>query len=266
MAYEQIKSEQRGEILLLTLNRPDRLNAWTPTMMVELVDAIEGANADKAIGAIVMTGEGRGFCAGADIEAVFKTRISGTDPGANTAGGQGGLPSGLDWVGLCRRSKPLVAAVNGHAVGLGTTMILPFDFIVASEAAKFALPFVKMGIVPELASSYFLQARIGFSRASDLMLSGRSVSGQEAFALGLANSVVAADHLIDKAVEVARAVAANPDPMLRMTKELLSRNALEADMSVVQERESEKLRICWSTPEHKEAVAAFMEKRPARFR
>jgi enoyl-CoA hydratase/carnithine racemase len=266
MAYEQIKSEQRGEILLLTLNRPERLNAWTPKMMVELVDAIEGANADKAVGAIVVTGEGRGFCAGADIEAVFKTRISGTDPGANTAGGQGGLPSGLDWVGLCRKSKPLVAAVNGHAVGIGTTMILPFDFIVASEAAKFALPFVKMGIVPELASSYFLQARIGFGRASDLMLSGRSVSGQEAFELGLANSVAPAEGLLDKAFGVARAVAANPDPMLRMTKQLLSRNALEPDWNVVQERESEQLRICWATPEHKEAVAAFMEKRPARFR
>lgn len=266
MAYEQIKSEQRGEIRLLTLNRPERLNAWTPKMMVELVDAIEGANADNSIGAIVMTGEGRGFCAGADIEAVFKSRISGTDPGANTAGGQGGLPAGLDWIGLCRKSKPLIAAVNGHAVGIGTTMILPFDFIVASEAAKFALPFVKMGIVPELASSYFLQARIGFGRASDLMLTGRPVSGQEAFALGLANSVVAAENLIDKAIEVGRSVAANPDPMLRMTKELLSKNALEADWNLVQERESEMLRQCWVTPEHKEAVAAFMEKRPARFR
>ncbi|MCC6919262.1 MAG: enoyl-CoA hydratase/isomerase family protein [Alphaproteobacteria bacterium] len=266
MAYQQIKAEQRGEVLLLTLNRPDKLNAWTPQMMVELVDAIEGANANKAIGAIVVTGEGRGFCAGADIEAVFKSRIQGNDPGANTAGGQGGLPSGLDWIGLCRSSKPLVAAVNGHAVGIGTTMILPFDFIVASDAAKFALPFVKMGIVPELASSYFLQARIGFGRASDLMLSGRSISGQEAFDLGLANAVVPAEGLMDKALGVARAVAANPDPMLRMTKELLSQNALERDMNVVQERESEKLRICWATPEHKEAVAAFMEKRPARFR
>src|SRR3954467_10483867 len=95
MEYEQIRSERRGEVQLVTLSRPERLNAWTPRMAEELVDAFESANGDSAIGAIVVTGEGRGFCAGADMEATFSVRIGGGDPGANTAGGQGGLPEGL---------------------------------------------------------------------------------------------------------------------------------------------------------------------------
>src|SRR6185436_5535285 len=118
-----------------TLNRPQRLNAWTPQMSVEQADAIERANGNRAIGAIVMTGAGRGFCAGADMEATFKSRIEGTDPGGNTAAGQGGMPAGLDWVKMARASKPLIAAVNGAAVGIGMTMILPFDVIVASDKA-----------------------------------------------------------------------------------------------------------------------------------
>lgn len=265
-AYETIRAETRGAIRLITLNRPDRLNAWTPLMMAELQDAIEAANADAAIGAVVMTGEGRGFCAGADIEAVFKTRLSGADPGGNTAQGQGGLPAGLDWIGLVRRSKPLIAAVNGPAVGIGVTMILAFDVIVASEAARFGLPFVKMGIVPELASSHFLTARIGFGRASELMLSGRLISGREAFEKGLADAIAAPEAMLEEAMRIANGIAANPDPMLRMTKQLLTENALERDWHVVQKRETEQLRICYDTPEHKEAVSAFLEKRPARFR
>ena len=139
MKYEHILYEQHGPVALVTLNRPERLNAWIPAMSVEQADAIERANADPAIGAIVMTGAGRGFCAGADVDATFRTRIEGRDPGKNTADGSGGLPKGLDWVGLVRRSKPLVAAVNCAAVGIGLTMILPFDLIVASERAKFGM-------------------------------------------------------------------------------------------------------------------------------
>ena len=134
MNYEQITYETRGDVALITLNRPEKLNAWTPRMAVEQADAIERANADPAIGAIVMTGAGRGFCAGADMEATFKTRIDGTDPGGDTARGSGRHARrprlGRSWRA---RPKPLVAAVNGAAVGIGMTMILPFDVIVASE-------------------------------------------------------------------------------------------------------------------------------------
>jgi enoyl-CoA hydratase/carnithine racemase len=266
MTYTTIKYQAEAPVGLITLNRPDRLNAWTPKMSEEMADAIERANKDRAIGAIVVTGEGRGFCAGADIEHTFKSRIDGKDPGADTAGGQGGLPRGLDWIGLVRSSKPLIAAVNGPAVGIGVTMILPFDLIIASEAAKFGLAFVRMGIVPELASSHFLVSRIGWGKASELMLTARMVDGREAAAIRLADYVTPPDGLLAKAFEMGKAMSANPDPMLRMTKDLLSKNACEQDMTLAQKRESEYLRACWVTPEHKEAVQAFLEKRPARFR
>jgi enoyl-CoA hydratase/carnithine racemase len=266
MAYALITYERRGAVGVITLNRPERLNAWTPAMAVEQAHAIEAANADPAIGALVMTGAGRGFCAGADMEETFKSRLDGKDPGEDTASGSGGMPATLDWVGLVRRSKPIVAAVNGAAVGIGMTMILPCDVIVASEKAKFGMLFIKVGLVPELASTHFLVQRIGFGRASEMCLSGKLYTGAEAHGWGLADRLCSADELLDRAVALADEIAANPDPQLRMIKELLSRNGTDPDLGRVQQLESEHLRECWRSPEHKEAVAAFLEKRPPRFR
>ena len=266
MSYERILYEQRGEVALVTLNRPEKLNAWTPQMSAEQADAIERANADRSIGAIVMTGAGRGFCAGADMSETFKERIEGRDPGADTAHGQGGMPAGLDWVRLCRGAKPLVAAVNGAAVGIGMTMILPFDLIVASEKARFGMLFIKVGLVPELASSHLLTARVGLGKASEMCLSGRIYGAAEAAACGLVDRLVEPDKLLETAFEAAREISANPDPQLRMIKQLLTRNACETDLDLVQQRESEMIRECWKSPEHKEAVAAFLEKRPPKFR
>jgi len=266
MSYSLVTVERRDAVALITLNRPEKLNAWTPAMAVEQARAIEEANADPAVGAIVMTGAGRGFCAGADMEATFKSRIDGVDPGEDTASGSGGMPATLDWVGLLRRSKPLVAAVNGAAVGIGMTMILPFDVIVASEKAKFGMLFIKVGLVPELASTHFLVQRVGFGRASEMCLSGRLYSGAEAHAWGLADRVCAPETLLDEALKLAADIAANPDPQLRMIKALLSRNGSDTDLGAVQRLESEMLRDCWKSPEHKEAVTAFLEKRTPRFR
>ena len=266
MAYEFITYERRDAVGLITLNRPEKLNAWTPRMSVEQADAIEAANADDAVGAIVMTGAGRGFCAGADMEETFQTRIDGRDPGGDTAEGQGGMPRDLDWVDLCRRSKPLVAAVNGAAVGIGMTMVLPFDVIVASQKARFGMLFIKVGLVPELASTHFLVQRMGFGRASEMCLSGRLYGADEASAAGLVDRLVEPEALLETALEVAGGIAANPPPQLRMIKELLSRNGTASDLRAIQERETQLLRECWKTPEHAEAVKAFLEKRPPRFR
>ncbi len=266
MDYASIRYETRGAVALLTLDRPERLNAWTPAMAEEQADALARANADPAVGAVVMTGAGRGFCAGADMEATFQKRIDGEDPGANTAEGSGGMPADLDWVGLVRESKPLVAAVNGAAVGIGLTMILPFDFLVASERARLGMGFIKVGLVPELASTRFLVQRMGFGRASELCLSGRLLDAAEAERSGLVDRVVAAEALEAEALAVAGSFAANPDPQLRMTKRLLTENACDTDLAGIQRRESELLRACWKTPEHAEAVAAFQEKREPRFR
>ena len=266
MDYTQIRYELRDDVALITLNRPDRLNAWTPRMSLEQVDALRRANDDPQVGAIVMTGAGRGFCAGADMQDTFQTRLDGVDPGNDTAHGQGGLPAGVDWVALLRESKPMVAAVNGAAVGVGMTMILPFDVIVASTQAKFGMFFIRMGIVPELASTNFLVQRMGFGRASEMCLSGRLVSGQEAFDAGLADRLVSPEALLDTAIEVAHGMGANPGPQLRMIKELLTRNACETDLLEAQRRETRYLRECYKTPEHHEAVRAFIEKRAPKFR
>src|SRR5881409_3728902 len=265
MTYQLIQYEARDGIAQITLDRPEKLNAWTPQMAVEQADAIGRANDDRSVGAIVMTGAGRAFCAGADMELTFKSRIEGRDPGEDTAGGQG-MPAGLDWVRLVRESKPLIAAVNGAAVGIGMTMILLFDVIVASEKARFGMLFIKVGLVPELASTHFLVERVGFGKASEMCLSGRLYGAAEAAACGLADRLVEPEKLLEAARELAREIAANPDPQLRMTKALLTKNASATDLDEVQRRESEMLRACWKSPEHAEAVQAFLEKRPPRFR
>ncbi len=266
MEYTQIRVERRGAVSLITLNRPERLNAWTPTMAEEQAHAIEAANADATIGAIVMTGAGRGFCAGADMQATFQSRIDGVDPGRDTAGGVGGMPAGLDWVALVRASKPIVCAVNGAAVGIGVTMCLPADQIVASNTARFGMGFITMGLVPELASTRLLAARVGFGRASDLFLSGRLISADDAYRIGLADRLVEPEVLVDEAVAVAESYAANPDRQLRMTKALLTDNMVETDLVAVQQREQQLLAECWRSDEHAEAVAAFLAKRRPVFR
>jgi enoyl-CoA hydratase/carnithine racemase len=231
-------------------------------MSAELVDAIEAADADASVGAVVVTGAGRGFCAGADISAVFDAQLSGEAASASSA-----PPTRTrDWIELVRSTKPIVAAVNGPAVGVGLTMILPFDRIVAGESAKLSVRFVKMGLVPELASSSILPQRCGFGAASDLMLSGRTVLGPEAVALGLADECVADDKVLDTAIERARSYAENPTPQLRWIKQLISQNANEVDTRAVQRRELDALQQAYATPEHKEAVAAFLEKRKPNFR
>ena len=260
MEYQTITVQRRDDVALLTLNRPERLNAWTPRMALEQADAIAAANEDPQVGAIVMTGAGRAFCAGADMQDTFKTRLDGTDPGGDSEH-TGGMPAEVDWVALVRESKPLVAAVNGAAVGIGMTMILPFDVIVAAEAARFGMLFVKVGLVPELASSRLLAQRVGIGAAGEMCLSGRLVGAEEAYRIGLAERLVPPGELIGTALAVAGEIAANPGPQLRMIKRLLSENATEDDLALVQAREHELMRECWKSPEHREAVQRFLEHR-----
>ena len=260
MEYEQITVEQRNDVVVITLSRPERLNAWTPRMSVEMTDVIEAADEDPTVGALVVTGEGRGFCAGADIEAIFQARIDGDE-----RADQANRPR-RDWVELIRTTKPIVAAVNGPSIGVGLTMILPFDRIVASTAAKLSLRFVKMGLVPELASSHFVPQRVGFGAASDLMLSGRTVDAAEALGLGLVDEVVEPDELLPAAIARARSYGENPAPQLRWIKELISANASETDIGQVQRRELSRLQEAYASAEHREAVSAFLEKRPPVFR
>ncbi len=259
MTFEQILFDIRDGVAVLTLNRPDRLNAWTQQMSSELTSAIENCNADDAVGAMLITGAGRGFCAGADIGDTFQARLDGKTPQSDPR-----EPS--DWVGLLRRSKPVIAAVNGASIGVGATMILPCDVIMASEEARFAMGFIRMGLVPELASSYFLAQRMGFGRASEMCLTGKIYSAREAHDMGLIDHLIPHEQLMEEALALARTIAANPSPQLRWIKQLLSANACETDLAEVQRREMALLAQAYVTPEHKEAVAAFLEKRAPDYR
>lgn len=261
--YQQIIVEQVDAVLKITLNRPEKLNAYTPTMMGELIRAISTANEDTSIGSIVVTGAGRGFCAGADIEAVFSKNI---EQGGEDTGGSSEEARGTDWVQLVRDSKPMIAAINGPAIGVGLTLVLPFDVILAAKGAKLSARFVKMGLVPELASSHFLTLRCGFGAASWLALSGTTVLAEEAKELRLVDRVTEPEALLDEAMAVAEELAGNPPLQLRQIKALLSQNAGETDLAAVQRRELEALQAAYKSPEHKEAVAAFLERRPPRFR
>lgn len=256
MDYSQIQVERRGAVCLVTLHRPDRMNAWTFRMSAEMADAFRTANDDPTIGAIVVTGAGRGFCAGADIEATFAT------PGGGAGQGEAETAS---WVDLCRSSKPLLAAINGAAIGVGLSMVLPFDRLVTTESAKLSMRFVRMGVVPELASTRFLVARCGWGPASWLSLSGETISGAEAGRLGLVDRVVPDGEALAATLADAELLAANPVPQMRMVKELLTANAVDSDLAAIQRRELSALQAAYRTAEHHEAVAAFMQKRPPVF-
>ena len=255
--YEDILVDIADDVCTVTLNRPHRLNAWTGKMSAEMYDAIDAANSNPDVGAIVITGAGRGFCAGADIKDNFKARLDDSGESVAMRG---------DWIELVRSSKPLIAAVNGACVGIGATMILPMDVIVASDQARFGMAFVKMGVTPELGSSHFLVARVGFGRASEMCLTGKLYSGEEAYNLGLADRLVPHDQLLDEATELAREIAGNPAPHLRWVKELLTSNGFETDIKAVQKLELEVLAKAYQSQEHREAVDAFIEKRTPNFK
>lgn len=267
MAYDQIIYETDGEIAVITLNRPDRLNAWTQHMSAEILDALEQANTDPAIGAIVLTGAGRGFCAGADIKDTFKAHLNEDEKEteARPSGGLGGMPPGVDWVQALYSSKPLIAAINGAAVGVGTTMVLPFDVLMASEEAQFGMFFVKMGLVPELGSSHFLERRVGFGKANELCLTGRMIDAGEALNVGLVDRLCKPESLLEDAKALGREMAQNPARQLRMIRKMIRDHGPESDITSVQKREGELLDECRASPEHAEAVDAFINKRSPDF-
>lgn len=264
MDYEQILYERRGVAALVTLNRPEKLNAWTSKMQSELRDAIERANADDDVAAIVFTGAGRGYCAGADIGAWRQSLAEGPGPAAGNAGRNSGEFE--SWVRVVRRAKPTIAAINGVAVGVGLTHVLPADIRIAAESARFGAIFARMGLVPELASSYYLAQLVGLGAAQELCLTARIIDADEARDLGLVSKVVPDEHLLDEAFALAASIAALPGPQLRMIKELFDQNAADPDTDAVQARESEALQRAYATPEFREAVTAFSEKRQPDFR
>src|SRR3954465_8431032 len=196
MEYEQIRYELDGNVLTLTMNRPERLNAWTPTMLGELLDAFDRADADDDVRVVIVTGAGRGFCAGADLAAgdgTFDYRdTSGKEARLEDARGGGGLVT----LRIFESKKPVIAAVNGPAVGVGVTMTLPMDVRLASDQARFGFVFARRGLVPEAASSWFLPRVVGISQAMEWVMTGRVFPAEEALAGRLVRSLHPPDELL----------------------------------------------------------------------
>lgn len=260
MAYQEVIIEERGHVGIVTLNRAERLNALGEPMSVEMREAIEAYNREPGIGAIVLTGSGRAFCAGADFNR-WQADLEAEQRGQ----GRQEWPEFEDWVSFVQRSKPLICAINGFAMGAGLTITLPCDVRIASQEARLSMRFVRVGVIPELASTRLLGQIVGLTQALELMLSGRIVDAQEAGRIGLVNRVVPHEQLLDAAVETAAQIASNPAESLAAIKRLVWTNLTETDIQEMMKREMREFTAALGRPAFKEAVSAFLEKREPQF-
>ena len=262
MVYEQILHEVVDGVLTITLHRPEKLNAFTPTMMRELIDAFDRADADDAVRAVIVTGAGRAFCAGADLSGGGGTFDNTARDTLETHRDGGGLVA----LRIFESKKPVIAAINGPAVGVGITMTLPMDVRLASTAARMGFVFARRGIVPEACSSWFLPRVVGISRATEWVYTGRIFSAEEALAGGLVSRIVPPADLLATARGLAREIADNTSAVsVALSRQLLWR-MLGADHPM-EAHQVDSRAIYWmgSSADAREGVAAFLEKRPARF-
>jgi enoyl-CoA hydratase/carnithine racemase len=250
-------------VATITLNRPERLNAFTGTMLGELLEAFDATDADDGVRAVIVTGAGRAFCAGADLGAggaAFRSTADvGRGPAPRDTGGQLVLR-------IFRSLKPVIAAINGSAVGVGASMTLPMDIRVLAEGSKVGFVFAARGIVPDAASSWFLPRIVGINRALEWCLTGRVFSAAEALEGGLVRSVHPADEIVPVATELAREIAANVAPVSAVITRQLLWQMLGADHPMVAHRiDSRAIYDTGRLADAAEGVTAFLEKRPARW-
>ena len=261
--YEHIRYEKKGRIALVTLNRPEKLNAWTALMEGEFIDAVNKTATDDDLSVLLVTGEGRGFCAGADIGGWAQniaTRDERPPPSPMLArDGSPEVPLALS------RGKPAIAAINGPAIGIGLTMTLACDIRIASDRARFSARFVKIGLTPECGSTRYLPLVAGFSNALFLALTGRIIEADEAKDRGLVDRIVPHDSLMDEAMSLAEEIAGNPTDAVWAAKRLIHEDAVESDLRRVVTQEVNAIREQRRLPAHAEAVSAFQEKREPRF-
>ena len=219
---DQVLVERADGVATLTLNRPDKLNAYTARMGVALVDAFRSLQDDDAVRAVILTGAGRGFCAGVDLEA-----LSAMQSGEAVEGPKLGEEEFVRGFAneLLAYPKPVIAAINGAAIGVGVTMVLPCDVRIAVETAKLGATFTKLGILPGLGSTHLLPRIVGLAKAQELVLTARVIRAPEALAIGLVNEVVAADALLPRAREIAAEMADNDPDALAFAKRALQHGA-----------------------------------------
>jgi enoyl-CoA hydratase/carnithine racemase len=265
MAFADIRYDVEDGVATVTLHRPDRLNAVNGAMLAELIAAFDQADGDDAVRAVIVTGAGRAFCAGADLSAGSKTfdraaRSQGEVPGEHRDGG------GLVTLRISDLKKPVIAAINGPAVGFGITMTLPMDVRIASTAARIGFVFARRGVVPEACSTWFLPRLVGMSRAAEWVYTGRVFPAEEAKEGGLVTRVVEPDRLLPAARELALEIARNTSAIsVALARQLMWR-MLGADHPMEAHRLDSRC-MDWTgrSADAHEGVAAFLEKRPARF-
>jgi enoyl-CoA hydratase len=254
--YETIKYEKQGNIALITINRPEALNALNSKVISELEQAVAAVEADTSLGAMILTGEGRSFVAGADIAEQCPM-----DPAAGRKWGQRGSA-------MMRRIEllpiPTIAAVNGFALGGGCELAMSCDIILASEKAKFGQPEVGLGITPGFSGTQRLPRRVGMAKAKELIFSGKMIKADEAEKIGLVNAVYAPEELMNGAMEMAKSFAANAPVAVRYAKSCIDRG-MQMDMDSAIAYENELFALCFATDDQKEGMTAFLEKREKHF-
>ncbi len=258
---DYVRLEKRDNIAILTLNRPDKLNAiGEPQDCVDLIEAVRSIGDDRDISAAILTGEGRAFSAGGNLRGM-KDR-NGIGPLEHPASTRTNYRNGVQAIPRAFRSLevPIIAAINGHAIGVGCDIACLCDIRIAAENAKFAASFIKMGLVPGDGGAWLLQRVIGYSRAAEMLLTGDAITAAEALAIGLVSRVVPAETLLEEALALAGRIVVNPARSLRMAKRLML-TAQTSDLDTILEMSAAMQAIAHETVDHAEAVDAFLEKR-----
>jgi 2-(1,2-epoxy-1,2-dihydrophenyl)acetyl-CoA isomerase len=262
MTYKCLLYEVKDGVATLTLNRPDRLNALGDTLREDLLDAVTRTAADADVRVMMLTGAGKGFCAGGDVKAMDEGRQAGRERPVLDK-----IAPSRDRTLLAMRDapQPIIAAINGAAAGAGMNLALACDLRIASTAAKFSQAFVKRGLHPDWGGTYFLPRVVGMAKACELIFTGDLIDAQEALRLGLVGRVVAPEELMPAADELARKIAAGPPLAIRLAKRALYHNA-DCDLRQALEFETFAQNICQDTEDAREGVRAFVEKRAPVFR
>src|SRR6266478_31186 len=262
MSYEQILYDVADSVATITLNRPDRLNAVTARSIDELIAAFDAADADDGVRAVIVTGAGRAFCAGADLGAGGRT-FDRADRSSSTEHRDGG---GRVTLRIFDLKKPVIAAINGPAVGFGITMTLAMDIRLASTAARIGFVFSRRGVVPEACSTWFLPRIVGIQRAAEWVYTGRVFGADEALAGGLVGRVVAPEALMETALALAREIADNTSAISVALSRQMMWKLLGADHPIEGHRlDSRGMAWTGRSADAREGIAAFLEKRPPRF-
>ncbi|MBW1781504.1 MAG: enoyl-CoA hydratase/isomerase family protein [Deltaproteobacteria bacterium] len=259
MARKNVIANIKSGIATITLNRPENLNILDEALKSDFVRIIKQLDSDNGVKALILTGSGNVFCAGGDVKG-FKDRYD------DLVKRDGAFPYYVNIIGetMINVSKPIIAAINGHAVGGGLSIAIACDIRIASDNAIFNAGFTRVGLVPELGSSFSLPRLIGLGKALELVMTARDFSSYEAERIGLVNRVVSFDELQEATFEVAEQIAANPPIAIRMAKKAI-RHGIESSAKEALEYETHLMTYCLGTRDHNEAITAFLAKRKPKF-